>query len=86
MRNPALYEIAAALEEAAHTLAAIPKVFRDLDTGLLERLTSLARLALALTPGPRNPRPNSYPRLVPAAFPQTPNPPTDSRADLETPA
>lgn len=67
-------EIAAALEEAAHTLAAIPQVFRDLDTGLLkERLSSLAQRALALTPGPRNPRPNSYPRLVPAALPQCSN-------------
>jgi hypothetical protein len=37
-------EIAAALEEAAHTLAAIPQAFRDLDTRLLkERLSSLAQ-------------------------------------------
>jgi hypothetical protein len=37
-------EIAAALEEAAHTLATIPQAFRDLDTRLLkERLSSLAQ-------------------------------------------
>ena len=45
-------DVAAALEEAARILAAIPQGFRDLDTGLLgERVSLLAQLALALAPG-----------------------------------
>ena len=37
-------EIAAALEEAVHTLATIPQGFRDLDTPLpMERMSSLAQ-------------------------------------------
>jgi len=45
--------IAAALEEAAHTLAAIPQQLFSLDTEQLEvRVSSLARSAVALTPSP----------------------------------
>jgi hypothetical protein len=45
-------DIAAALEQAAHTLAAIPQELNNLDTGRLEaRVTSLARwAALTLSP------------------------------------
>jgi hypothetical protein len=45
-------DIAAALEEAAHYLGALPKRFHDLDTERLQaRVSSLARWA-AVTPSP----------------------------------
>ena len=44
-------DVTAALEEAAHSLAAIPLEFRNVHTERLEqRVSSLARRALALTP------------------------------------
>lgn len=47
------FNIAAALGEAGHTLAAIPQAFHNRETELLEaRVSSLARWALALTPSP----------------------------------
>jgi hypothetical protein len=46
-------DIAAALEEAANTLAAIPQQLLNLDTERLEaRVSSLARSVVALTPSP----------------------------------
>ena len=46
-------DIAAALEQAAHTLAAIPQELNNLDTERLEaRVSALARWASALTPSP----------------------------------
>ena len=46
-------DIAAALEEAARTLAAIPQQLFNLDTERLEaRVSSLARSVVALTPSP----------------------------------
>ena len=46
-------DIAAALEEAAQSLAAIPLEFYNVDTERLEqRVSSLAQRALALTPSP----------------------------------
>lgn len=46
-------DIAVALEQAAHTLAAIPRKVRNLDTERLEaRVSSLARWAVVLASGP----------------------------------
>ena len=46
-------DIAAALEQAAHTLAAIPWESNNLDTERFEaRVSALARWAIALTPSP----------------------------------
>jgi hypothetical protein len=46
-------DIAAALEQAAHNLAAIPQELNNLDTERLEaRVSALARWASALTPSP----------------------------------
>lgn len=48
-----LTDIAAALEEAANTLAVIPQQLFNLDTERLEaRVSSLARTAIALTSNP----------------------------------
>ena len=46
-------DITAALQEAAHTLAAMPQQVHNLDTERLEaRVSSLARSAVAITPSP----------------------------------
>ena len=46
-------DIAATLQEAAHTLAAMPQQVYNLDTERLEtRVSSLARSAVAITPSP----------------------------------